>query len=282
MEPNNCTCPGQNYTCQADGVIRMEWENDAFPVGDNIALDYSLADPEERSKTEIEIEGDGVFLMKFIRSMIVGDVANISSTMLITNLTALNGTNITCEVSPSLEYHIEITSTLCIIGRRCTLRFVTYCNLYIHMHVGPALSPTNLSLVCDSSSVVVSFQPPVYGAECVDYYTVTAISDERNVTCSPTSKELIHKCILPIYTNVNNYTFTVYSVTGGANGTLYYGNTSFDCSMFLHLYVVACYMKVSPLGIPFPGDVRVNERGCGLQYQLAIFWEVILHLYVLY
>ena len=56
--------------------------------------------------------------------------------------------------------------------------------LHINTHVGPASSPTNLSLVCDSSSVVVSFQPPVYGAECVDYYTVTAISEGRNVTCA--------------------------------------------------------------------------------------------------
>ena len=103
--------------------------------------------------------------------------------------------------------------------------------------IGPASSPTNLSLVYDSSSVVVSFQPPVYGAECVDYYIVTAISEERNVTCSPTTNKLMHKCILPIYTNVNNYTFTVYPVTGGVNGALYYGNTSFDCSMFLYLYV---------------------------------------------
>ena len=39
-----------------------------------------------------------------------------------------------------------------------------------------SLSKLHLSLVCDSSSVVVSFQPPVYGAECVDYYIVTAIS----------------------------------------------------------------------------------------------------------
>ena len=105
------------------------------------------------------------------------------------------------------------------------------------MHVGPASPPTNLSLVCDSSSVVVSFQPPVYGAECVDYYTVTAISEERNVTCSPTSNGLIHNCILPMYTNVNNYTFTVYPVTSGVNGALYYGNTTLDCSMFLYLYM---------------------------------------------
>ena len=94
--------------------------------------------------------------------------------------------------------------------------------------IGPASSPTNLSLVCDSSSVVVSFQPPVYGAECVDYYTVTAISEERNVTCSPTSNELIYNCTLPNDTNVSDYTFTVYSVTSGV-GTFYNGSTTSDC-----------------------------------------------------
>ena len=76
---------------------------------------------------------------------------------------------------------------------------------------------------------MVSFQPPVYGAECVDYYTVTAISEERNVTCSPTSSELIHNCSLPNDTNVSDYTFTVYSVTSGVDGTFYNGSIASDC-----------------------------------------------------
>ena len=45
-------------------------------------------------------------------------------------------------------------------------------------------------------------------------YIVTAISEERNVTCSPTSNELIYSCSLPNDTNVSDYTFTVYSVMG--------------------------------------------------------------------
>ena len=108
--------------------------------------------------------------------------------------------------------------------------------------IGPASSPTNLSLVCDSSSVVVSFQPPVYGAECVDYYTVTAISEERNVTCSPTSNELIHNCSIPNDTNVNDYMFTAYSVTSRFNSTPFNGNTTSDCCKW---YCILLYFKTS-------------------------------------
>ena len=69
----------------------------------------------------------------------------------------------------------------------------------------------------------------MYGAKCVDYYIVTAISEERNVTCSPTSNELIHNCSLPNDTNVNDYIFTVYSVTSGVDGTFYNGSIASDC-----------------------------------------------------
>ena len=94
---------------------------------------------------------------------------------------------------------------------------------------GPASSPTNLSVVCKSPSVVVRFQPPVYGAECVDYYIVTAISEESNVSCSPSSDEFTHNCSILPGTSVNDYNFTVYSVASGVNGALYYGSTASDC-----------------------------------------------------
>ena len=116
VKPNNCTCPGRTYTCQANGVIRMEWESDAFPGGDPIA--YSLLDGDEISKEEIEIERDGVVQVKFIRSMVVEGLANISSTLLVTNPGALNGTNNTCEISAGVDNHDEITFTVCIIGKR--------------------------------------------------------------------------------------------------------------------------------------------------------------------
>ena len=124
LEPNNCICPTQSYTCQANNIIRMQWESDAFPVGDPI--DYSLVDPDERSKTEIEIELDDLVQVKFTRSIVVKGLANISSTLLITNLTALNGTNITCEISAGVDKIHENTSTLCIIGRRHTWRYFAY------------------------------------------------------------------------------------------------------------------------------------------------------------
>ena len=94
---------------------------------------------------------------------------------------------------------------------------------------GPASPPTNLSVVCDSSSAEVSFQPPVYGSECVDHYVVSAVSEERNVRCNATSNDLIYNCILPD-SNVNDYKFTVYSVTNGIDGTTYNGSIATDCS----------------------------------------------------
>ena len=113
LESTSCICPGQNYTCQADGVIRMQWENDAFPF----VIDYSLVNPEDRRKTEIEIQQDDLVRVKFTRSMVVEGLANISSILLVTNPDALNGTNITCEISAGVDKNVENASTLCIIGK---------------------------------------------------------------------------------------------------------------------------------------------------------------------
>ena len=79
-------------------------------------------------------------------------------------------------------------------------------------------------MVLNSSLAVVSFQPPVYGAECVDYYTVTAISEETDIMCTATSDDLIHECSIPPNASVNGYNFTVYSVTSGVDGALYNGS----------------------------------------------------------
>ena len=86
-----------------------------------------------------------------------------------------------------------------------------------------------LSVVLNSSIAVVSFHPPVYGAECVDYYIVTAISEETDITCTATSDDLIHECSIPPNTNVNDYNFTVHSVTSGVDGALYNGSIATDC-----------------------------------------------------
>ena len=94
---------------------------------------------------------------------------------------------------------------------------------------GPASSPTNLSMVWDSSSAVVSFQPPVYGGECVDHYMVSAVSEERTVSCTTTSNELVHSCDIPKDSDINDYNFTVYSVTKGISGGTYNGSIATDC-----------------------------------------------------
>ena len=86
-----------------------------------------------------------------------------------------------------------------------------------------------MSVVWDSILAEVSFQPPVYGSECVDHYVVSAVSEERNVRCNATSNDdLIYNCILPD-SNVNDYNFTVYSVTNGIDGTTYTGRIATDC-----------------------------------------------------
>ena len=95
---------------------------------------------------------------------------------------------------------------------------------------GSASAPTDLSVVCDSSSAVVSFHPPLYGGECVDYYVVTAVSEERNVACHATSEQLTYNCSIPQGSNVNEYNFTAYSVTRGIDGVTYEGGIANNCS----------------------------------------------------
>ena len=79
--------------------------------------------------------------------------------------------------------------------------------------IGAASSPTGLSVVCESSSAVVSFQSPVYGGECVECYVATAVSEERNVSCNVSSGEDSLNCSFSLEGNANNYLFSVYGVT---------------------------------------------------------------------
>ena len=76
----------------------------------------------------------------------------------------------------------------------------------------------------------------MYGAECVDHYIVTAASEERNVTCSPSTDQFIHNCSLPD-TNVNDYNFTVYGVTNGVDDVTYNGDTACCCE-FIYIQVI--------------------------------------------
>ena len=103
---------------------------------------------------------------------------------------------------------------------------------------GPASAPTDLSVVCDSSSAAVSFQSPVYGGECVDYYVVTAVSEEeeRNVSCNTTSGE--HECTLSLDGTPNDYKFTVHSVTVVNDSFLFTGENTSDCCK--HNFSVNC------------------------------------------
>ena len=96
---------------------------------------------------------------------------------------------------------------------------------------GPASAPTALSLECNSSSVELSFQSPVYGGECVEYYVVTAVSEEeeRNVSCNPTSGEDSHSCSISLQGNANDYTFTVHAVTRVNDSFVFIGNSTTDC-----------------------------------------------------
>ena len=84
-------------------------------------------------------------------------------------------------------------------------------------------------MVCDSSSAVVSFQSPVYGGECVDYYVVTAVSEEeeKNVLCTTTSGE--RECRLPLDGTANDYKFTVHAVTVVNDSFLFIGENTSDC-----------------------------------------------------
>ena len=99
------------------------------------------------------------------------------------------------------------------------------------LHIGLASAPTALSVVCDSSSAAVSFQSPVYGGECVDYYVVTAVSEEEDnhVLCNVSINGFSHNCSIPTSGNTSDYNFTVYAVTHVNDSFVYNGSTASNC-----------------------------------------------------
>ena len=111
---------------------------------------------------------------------------------------------------------------------------------------------------CTASSAVVSFQPPVYGAECVDHYIVTAASEERNVTCSPSTDQFIHNCSLP-GTNVNDYNFTVYGVTNGVDGVTYIGNATYGCCKLILFFLFRAFHRSK---VRHYKDKYFNDKSC--------------------
>ena len=125
-----------------------------------------------------------------------------------------------------------------------------------------------MSVECDSSSAVVSFQSPVYGGECVDHYVVTAVSEERNVSCNITSYSREHSCSVSLDGSANNYHFTVHSVTPVNNSFFYKGDNISDCCKLLYFYFTIKYFVA---GLPFPENITAVEERCG---HINVSWEV--------
>ena len=124
-QKGHCICPSQNYTCQATNVISMQWESESVT---SEPLQYSLLVEENLREPEAEIAREG-FRVKFSRSAIVEGVANMSSYLLILDLT-LNGTNVTCEVSAGVGQNEEEHVSLCIIGKVWSKGEGCGCNLF--------------------------------------------------------------------------------------------------------------------------------------------------------
>ena len=108
------------------------------------------------------------------------------------------------------------------------------------------------------------------------YYTVTAISEERNVTCNVTSDEYVHNCSIPD-ASIDDFLFSVYSVTEGIEK--FFGSTgTFNCSEFSildeEMFIYKINMSTKCIGFPFPENVVAIEEECGLQYQMNISWKV--------
>ena len=68
----------------------------------------------------------------------------------------------------------------------------------------------------------------------MDYYVVTAVSEERNISCYTTSVAHQHTCSFSsLESNANEYSFTVYGVTRVNESHVYHGSTATDCCEFL-------------------------------------------------
>ena len=65
----------------------------------------------------------------------------------------------------------------------------------------------------------------------MDYYVVTAVSEERNVLCNATSNGHGHSCSVSLGSNANDYNFTVYGVTR-VNDSYIYNGSATDCGEF--------------------------------------------------
>ena len=68
----------------------------------------------------------------------------------------------------------------------------------------------------------------------MDYYVVTAVSEERNVSCIVTSDASERNCSIDIGDgNVNDFNFTIHGVTRVNDSFVYNGETATECCKYL-------------------------------------------------
>ena len=68
----------------------------------------------------------------------------------------------------------------------------------------------------------------------MDYYVVTAVSEERNALCNVTSDASERNCSIYLGDgNVNDFNFTVHGVTRVNDSFVYNGETATDCCKYL-------------------------------------------------
>ena len=63
----------------------------------------------------------------------------------------------------------------------------------------------------------------------MDHYVVTAVSEEKNITCNATSDNFMFHCTIPSDRSVYDFNFTAYSVTRDIDGGIINGGVSTDC-----------------------------------------------------
>ena len=215
LNPRHCICPDDGYTCVVRQGTELEWI-----VNDTDVKKFTFS---EENETFIDIGG-------FKVDILITKDFSIFSTLLVTDL-SMNGNNLTCQsVAVVMNMVVTVTETtrICVIGKYTGKCF----KIYLVTLIAHASSPNDLSVVYDSSSsaVIVSFKPPVHGSKCVDYYVVSAISEEETIVCYATTDNLVCNCSIPPDRSVNSYNFSVYPVTSGVGDITYNGDSANDCS----------------------------------------------------
>ncbi|CAI8044963.1 hypothetical protein GBAR_LOCUS24887, partial [Geodia barretti] len=212
-----CVCPDHSYSCRADSLTEIEWDTKISMTSE---ISYNI----NREKKYADVESGGLRVL-FSEVPVEGGLANLTAQLFLVDQHTWNQSNATCQaIGQGIAR--QDTVTVCVTG--------------------PASPPTSLSVVWDSPSAVVSFQSPLYGGECVDYYVVTAASEERNVLCNVTSDGTERNCSIYLGGgNVNHFNFTVHGVTRVNDSFVYNGHIATDYRL------------------PFPENVRSVEEECG-------------------